>query len=495
MADKRISQLIERTDIANNDVLPIVASAAITTNKVTVSTIQDWMQDNLDLGVTSVGITVGSSGTDINVTGSPITTSGNITINIPTASATNRGLLSSADWTTFNNKQDAGNFVTIDTLQTVTGQKTFNSLRINSSNGIIFTQQGGHGIPEIGNTMTTAIANDYRFIFGLGSANYKSFSFVSTSLSNNVNRALVVPDASGTIALTTNLTDFVTLSTAQTITATKTFNNSGGASNIIVNHTSGSGIALDITKGGNGEGIRVNKTGGSGNAVTITGGLLSAEAATLTGALSGTSASFTGNAIIGGSLKWGQPTGGQVQFMYRGDDGIFANQSTTSNSLYSGSNFFSIRNSSDTSALLTVLNTGNVGIGTASPTSKLNILNTNGNQRLGFDQTNDNNINIRSVSGKNSSITFTEEGIADRWTFGVLSGNGDLQFRSDSSHLGNGSERMRITSAGNVGIGAASPDDKLEIGGAGAGIILASPDGTRYRVTVTDLGVLTVAAV
>jgi hypothetical protein len=104
MADKRISQLIERVTIANNDVLPIVASGATTTNKVTVSTLQDWMQNNLDVGVTSIGITIGSSGTDINVTGSPVTTSGNITINIPTASATNRGLLSSTDWTTFNNK-------------------------------------------------------------------------------------------------------------------------------------------------------------------------------------------------------------------------------------------------------------------------------------------------------------------------------------------------------------------------------------------------------
>lgn len=104
MADKRISQLIERVDIANNDVLPIVASGASTTNKVTISTIQDWMQSNLDVGVTSVGITIGTSGNDVNVTGSPITTSGNITINIPTATATIRGLLSPTDFSTFNNK-------------------------------------------------------------------------------------------------------------------------------------------------------------------------------------------------------------------------------------------------------------------------------------------------------------------------------------------------------------------------------------------------------
>jgi hypothetical protein len=38
------------------------------------------------------------------VSGSPITSSGNITINLPTASATNRGVLSSTDWATFNNK-------------------------------------------------------------------------------------------------------------------------------------------------------------------------------------------------------------------------------------------------------------------------------------------------------------------------------------------------------------------------------------------------------
>jgi hypothetical protein len=40
MADKRISQLVERVDIANNDVVPIVASGATTTNKATISSIQ-----------------------------------------------------------------------------------------------------------------------------------------------------------------------------------------------------------------------------------------------------------------------------------------------------------------------------------------------------------------------------------------------------------------------------------------------------------------------
>jgi hypothetical protein len=55
--------------------------------------------------VTSVGLALGTSGTDANISNSPITTTGEITLNLPTASATNRGLLSNGDWTTFNNKQ------------------------------------------------------------------------------------------------------------------------------------------------------------------------------------------------------------------------------------------------------------------------------------------------------------------------------------------------------------------------------------------------------
>jgi hypothetical protein len=219
MADKRISQLVERTDIANNDVLPIVASGATTTNKVTISTIQDWMQDNLDVGVTSVGITLGTTGTDINVTGSPVTSSGNITINLPTASATNRGALSSADWSTFNSKQGA----------------------------ITLTTTGTSG--------------------------------VSTLVGNTLN----IPN------YTTDLSGYVTLGTAQTITAQKTFTTSGSSDTMIISHGSGSGFALDVIKAGSGEAIRVQKTSGSGNAMTISGGNFEAPTIVKTG---GTSSQF-----------------------------------------------------------------------------------------------------------------------------------------------------------------------------------------------------------
>jgi hypothetical protein len=56
--------------------------------------------------VTSVAaLTLGTTGTDLSSTVANSTTTPVITLNVPTASATNRGALSSTDWTTFNNKQ------------------------------------------------------------------------------------------------------------------------------------------------------------------------------------------------------------------------------------------------------------------------------------------------------------------------------------------------------------------------------------------------------
>lgn len=63
--------------------------------------------------VTSVAaLTLGTSGTDLSSTVANGTTTPVITLNVPTASASNRGVLSSADWTTFNNKQPAGSYLT-----------------------------------------------------------------------------------------------------------------------------------------------------------------------------------------------------------------------------------------------------------------------------------------------------------------------------------------------------------------------------------------------
>ncbi|MBP8113812.1 MAG: hypothetical protein KAY50_00575 [Chitinophagaceae bacterium] len=54
--------------------------------------------------VTEVTRTLGSTGTDVSLTITNPTTTPNIDLQIPTASSTKRGVLSSIDWSTFNNK-------------------------------------------------------------------------------------------------------------------------------------------------------------------------------------------------------------------------------------------------------------------------------------------------------------------------------------------------------------------------------------------------------
>ncbi len=63
--------------------------------------------------VTSVAaLTLGTTGTDLSSTVANSTTTPVITLNVPTASATNRGALSSTDWSTFNSKQSVSAPVT-----------------------------------------------------------------------------------------------------------------------------------------------------------------------------------------------------------------------------------------------------------------------------------------------------------------------------------------------------------------------------------------------
>jgi hypothetical protein len=75
--------------------------------------------------VTNVSaLTLGTSGTDLSSSVATSTTTPVITLNVPTASATNRGALSSTDWSIFNGKQNAlsfGNLSTATTGVSVTG--------------------------------------------------------------------------------------------------------------------------------------------------------------------------------------------------------------------------------------------------------------------------------------------------------------------------------------------------------------------------------------
>jgi hypothetical protein len=95
-----------------------ISQANSTTNGYLSST--DWNTFNNKTSCTGTVTSVDlcSTTTGVSISGGPITTSGSINIDVATASAACTGLLTSTDWNTFNNKQDALGFTPVpDTRQ------------------------------------------------------------------------------------------------------------------------------------------------------------------------------------------------------------------------------------------------------------------------------------------------------------------------------------------------------------------------------------------
>ena len=93
--------------VSSGGATPAISMAAATGSVNGYLTSTDWTTfNNKGSGtVTSVAaLTIGTTGTDLSSTVATGTTTPIITLQVPTASATNRGALSSADWTTFNAK-------------------------------------------------------------------------------------------------------------------------------------------------------------------------------------------------------------------------------------------------------------------------------------------------------------------------------------------------------------------------------------------------------
>ena len=234
--------------------------------------------------VTNVSaLTLGTTGTDVSSTVANPTSTPVITLNLPTASATNRGLLSSSDWTTFNNK----------------GSGIVTAVSIVSANGFAGTSSGG-ATPAL--TLSTSITG---VVKGNGTALSAATAGTDYSIGTSALATGILKSTTTTGALSVAVAgDFPTLNqnttgTAANITASSNAtlttlsslslpgsqvsgNISGNAANVtgtVAVANGGTGLtttpvngALDI---GNGTGFtRTTLTAGTNVSITNTSGAI-----------------------------------------------------------------------------------------------------------------------------------------------------------------------------------------------------------------------------
>jgi hypothetical protein len=203
--------------------------------------------------VTSVAaLTIGTSGTDLSSTVATSTTTPVITLNVPTASATNRGALSSADWTTFNNKQSAlTNPVTgtgtTNYLPKFTGASTIgNSAITDDGTTVTLVSRALSGTSAVFSSSVTAGSSGQVFLTGNAGTSSIGMKFTNTGgnsfigLSNSIGTGYL----SGTAYAFNIQTEGAQDLQLGTNNANVLLIKSGG--NVLINTLTDSGYKLDV---------------------------------------------------------------------------------------------------------------------------------------------------------------------------------------------------------------------------------------------------------
>jgi hypothetical protein len=241
---------------------------------------------------------------------------------------------------------------------------------------------------------------------------------------------------------------------------TGAFTSSGGSNTFDITHSSGSGIALNITKGGNGEGLYLNKTSGTGNAATIIGTL---NATTLVKS-GGTSTQY---------------------LMADGTTSTLTNPVTGTGT----TNYVSKWTGTSTQAISQIFDDAtNVGIGTTTMPQKLTIAGSvSASGRYVVSSTGATGSTDISYGSFNSgSWVNTPSG-----TTGYLAINGGSAIAYSSTQIIqslSGVEQTRLTSTG-LGIGTNVPAYKLDVTGTlrnTTGAAFATSSGNVLIGTTTD---------
>ena len=152
-----------------------------------VTTFSKGMLSMNNLTDQSQYLTTGTSGTNFTISSSGDTH----TFNLPVASATNTGKLSSTDWSTFNNKQNAltnpitglgnsGNVAYFDTASSITSENSFNYDASTNRLGVNTT------VPNATIGANAGTDSGYSLLVKNDNANYNGIGFATTSTYGNV---------------------------------------------------------------------------------------------------------------------------------------------------------------------------------------------------------------------------------------------------------------------------------------------------------------------
>jgi hypothetical protein len=395
----------------------------------------------------------------------------------------------------------------------------YTEARVSANTDVAANTAARHAAVTIGTANGLSLSTQ---ALSLGLASGSATGALSSTDWNTFNNKLSTATAASTYVPYTGATGNVTLGTNSLTAGVGSFASSGSGDTFTINHSSGSGIALNITKGGNGEGLYINKTSGTGNAATIIGtlnattlvksggtssqflkadgsvdsstyatttalaGYLPLTGGTLTGALSGTSATFSSrvtadniyiNATTAPAL--GSPKLFVKMASSNSYEGILLASSSNNNVIaiaHTGSIGLITTNYGTSGAntplafgtngaeQMQISTTGSVGIGTTPPTTSTFPHLFSGRNFVTFSGSS-NDVYIGSNFYYNGGFLarYSEPSIM------INSSNGDIIFGNSASGTAGAAlsvtEKMRITSGGRVGIGQTAPGIALSVAG------------------------------
>ena len=399
-------------------------------------------------------------------------------LSLALASGSTTGALSSTDWTTFNGKQAA---------LSGTGFVKISGTTISYDNSTYLTTSAASStyLPLTGGTLTGAltvgVTSGLNLILEKPTGAYLSFQNGATvrgsiNGNNGADGLNLNYGASHTTALAIASTGAATFSSSVTATS---FSNAGLQSGEVFNatksnagfyvgylqNTSATGLGLYIQNGNDSnDAIRIGNAAGSANNIQLYG--------------SG-KAYFAGNVGIGTTSPAAildiNTAGSSVRFgdkvTVSNDINVYYRTTGISRSDIGGGGNFTWGVSGG-SELMRITASGNVGIGTTSPSNKLDVLGTAASPNL---------------TGTNAYARFYQSGGYANITIGALASGSYAGWIQSSDGVGTQVPLALQPSGGNVGIGTTSPTEKLDvIGGA-----LAAGNGTiRTGITYSSLGLI-----